>query len=240
MLEDVNLRKAIQDCLKTYQLISKSKKYSNLALCNEASIFSSVILNNREACHDLLSKKNYYTHKFYKLLNDSISPEQSKVTQGSSYDGMEPELIANRYHARQYVTHCVMSDSHRRQRIQTVIDKHMALQKEHVDKKEEVARTFETRQKERQPTVALAKLSSVNSHIENARSTENEEALAIELNKIDEELYEKSKDYSAETIKLLSHLRIPFFCLNDKLKYPELQNDMEYILDLLLDFLSKR
>lgn len=116
----------------------------------------------------------------------------------------------------------------------------MALQKEYVDKKEQVAGTFETRQKERQPTVALAKLSSVNSHIENARSTVKEEALAIELNKIDEELYEKSKDYSAETIKLLSHLRIPFFCLNDNLKYPELQNDMEYILDLLLDFLSKR
>lgn len=240
MLEDVSLRKAIQDCLKTYQLISKSKKYSNLAYCNEESIFNSVILNNREVCHDLLSKKTYYTHKLYKLLNDSISAEQSKATQDNLYDGLEPELIANRHHARQYITHCVMSDNHRRQRLQNLIDKHFRLQKEYVDKKEQVVRSFETKLKEAQPPVALAKLSSENSHIENARSIQNEEVLAVELNKIEEELYDKSKDYSTETIKLLNQLKIPFFCINNNLKYPELQNDMEYLLELLVDLLGKK
>lgn len=239
---DEKIKHAIHNCIKTYDLTSKSKKFSKLTFRNEGKIIKSINAKEKDKFYDLLSKRDYYTTKLYKLLNDSITSEvtenETEITHNRIINGPDPKFMTNRYLARKYVESQILPDDYKRQAIKSLILKHFAFQRSSKESREEIIKKFEESVKMMKPNAKLSKLASTNAHIKDHAINNKKIDLDNELNSLNDKIVFSQKNYSKEACESLQDLKVPFFCTDEEYKYPQLDGDRKYVLDLLVELLA--
>lgn len=211
-MDDEKLKTAIHNAIWVYEQSSKSKKYQRITARNESKITKSILKYNRKLFSDLLSKRDYYSSKIYKLLNDAIKdsdivPDTREDVQSIKF---EPKYIANRFHAMRYLETIILNDSTKKDRIRALITKHLNLQSHLKELRENI--------------IAKHKVS-------NDPKTKN--ILKEELNKWEEKAIYNLKNYSTETNEVMTDLKVPFFYIDPDYVYPDLDSDKIYLLNLM-------
>ncbi|CCE86330.1 Piso0_004813 [Millerozyma farinosa CBS 7064] len=211
-MDDEKLKAAIHNAIWIYEQSSKSKKYQRIAIGNESKITKSVLKYNRKNFIDLLSKRDYYSSKINKLLNEAVTdsdivPDHKKDAQGTK---LEPKYIANRFHASRYLETIILNDSSKKERIRALITKHFDLQSHLKELRENI----------------IAKYKSTN-------DPKTKSILKEELNKWEEKAIYNLKNYAIETNEVMTDLKVPFFYIDPDYSYPDLDSDKIYLLDLM-------
>lgn len=211
-MDDEKLKAAIHNAIWIYEQSSKSKKYQRITIGNENKITKSVLKYNRKNFIDLLSKRDYYSSKINKLLNEAITdsdivPNHNKDVQGIK---LEPRYIANRFHAMRYLETVILNDSSKKERIRALITKHFDLQSHLKELREN--------------TLAKYKLTN---------DPKTKSILKEELNKWEEKAIYNLKNYSIETNEVMTDLKVPFFYIDPDYVYPDLDSDKIYLLNLM-------
>lgn len=241
-MTDDKIKFAVHNCIKTYELTSKSKRFSKLTFENESKITKSINLNHKEKFLDILSKRDHYIGKLNKLLNDSIADEEDHSNKGQNrlVEGPDPKYITNRHHAKQYILNNILSDTSKLQIIEQLISKHFLLQDNYKESRESILKGHHDSIKNLQPNTKLSKLSNINTQIKDHSINNKRVELTNELDALDDMIIFNSKQYNIETYETLQSLKIPFFFIDEMYKYPQLEDDKVYMLDLLVDLLSEK
>lgn len=116
----MDLPKAIDEEIRQYQLISKSRSLKNLNLKNTHKIAKSI---DEKLFKDLLQKKHQVLQKLYKLLNNSIT---DGVSDNLNVDSL---VITNRYLAEKYIMEHIYNDNEKQSKIRQLIETHQNYQK---------------------------------------------------------------------------------------------------------------
>lgn len=115
----MDLSKAIDEEIRQYQLISKSRSLKNLNFKNTSKISKSV---DEKQFKDLLQKKHQVLQKLYKLLNNSIT---DGISDNLNVDSL---VITNRYLAEKYIMEHIYNDNEKQKKIRDLIEKHQTYQ----------------------------------------------------------------------------------------------------------------
>ncbi|CAG87259.2 DEHA2D14102p [Debaryomyces hansenii CBS767] len=241
-MTDDKIKFAVHNCIKTYELTSKSKRFSRLTFEHESKIAKSINLNHKEKFLDILSKRDHYIGKLNKLLNDSITDEADHSSKGQNrlVAGPDPRYITNRHHAKQYIINNVLPNTNKSQIIEQLISKHSKLQDNYKESRESILKGHKDSIKNLQPNTKLSKLSNINAQIKDHSINNKRVELTNELDALDDMIIFNSKQYSIETYETLQSLKIPYFFIDEMYKYPQLDDDRVYMLDLLVDLLTEK
>lgn len=238
-MTDDRIKSAIHNCIKTYELTSKSKRFSKITFENEAKIIESINKNHKEKFMDTLSKRDYYAGKINKLLNDSITDDDSSnMKLKNQANGPDPRYITNRYHAKQYVINSIMSNEVKVKKIKDVIGKHFALQDDYKISRDTILKKHDDSIKNLKPNTSLSKLSSTNAQIKNHTVNSKNAQLNHEIEILNDKIIFNSKQYVIETHEILQSMKIPFFYIDEVYKYPQLDEDKKFMLDLLVELIA--
>lgn len=224
----MNIDSIIQAAIRQYHDTSKSRKLKRLTLLNASSISKGIKTSDRKnELLDIVSKRDHYNHKLYKLLYD-VAPEveEEEVV-------MDPRYIHNRHLARKYLDQKLRDDLFK-SKLQEIIARHKDFQERLLREREAIIARLKA-QNVFEGSTKLAKLSKVNASIGDQKKLVLETQLANELDKHAEVVYYKSQQLSSETTAWLCANGVPFFCLHPDYHYPELKVDQEYMLDYMRD-----
>ncbi|ODV67538.1 hypothetical protein HYPBUDRAFT_161103 [Hyphopichia burtonii NRRL Y-1933] len=265
--KDSQLQSAIHTIISHYDLTSKSKKYSNLTPANSQRITKSVLGNKlkKASLLELVGKKDYYTQKVHKLLNESIQgpsrdssidstepgssgdlstrTSRTNTIQSDTRQGtLDPKYITNRYLAEKYIRTVVLTDQSKVNGLKELIEKHHQYQKKMKQQREIIIEkfNFEKNQLLSKRQSGLSKLNSTNELIDGKKLENLTALLNDELNKFNDLMIFELKKLSQDSENLLYNYQIPFFCINEHYKYPDLNDDKVYVLDLLGDLLDRK
>lgn len=239
---DDKIKFAIHNCIRTYELTSKSKRFSKLTFENESKITKSIELKHKEKFLDILSKRDHYVGKLNKLLNDSVPDEVDNKRKDQARNvviGPDPKHITNRYHAKQYIVNNILPNKNKMQIIEQLILKHFELQNRYKESREKILKDYQDSVRNLHPNTKLSKLTNLNEQIKD-HSVKNERIkLNNELEALDDKIIFNSKQYSIETFETLQSLKVPYFYIDEMFKYPQLDDDRIYVLDLLVKLRNK-
>ncbi|CUM47592.1 uncharacterized protein AC631_05171 [Debaryomyces fabryi] len=241
-MTDDKIKFAVHNCIKTYELTSKSKRFSKLTFENESKITKSIESKHKEKVLDILSKRDHYIGKLNKLLNDSIPDEvdhNKKDQVRAVVEGPDPKYITNRYHAKQYIVNNILPNKNKLQTIEQLIFKHFKLQDSYKESRETILKDHQDSIKNLRPNTKLSKLSNLNEQIKDHSVNNEKIKLNNELEALDDKIIFNSKQYSIETFETLQSLKVPYFYIDELFKYPQLADDRIYVLDLLVKLITK-
>lgn len=219
------LKSTIHESIGQYNRISKSKTLKHLVPSNESRLFELINGDKKiqAELQDILSKRDHYVNKLNKLLDSLIEkhgvsvigskdvtlPKEDTAFSGNEGTPLDPKFICTRYHARQYIANVLPQSS--KKEIKKTIDRHFEFQKYYEDKRKELI----------------------------GNASYNDEQLEDQLDKLDSEVFRQQEVYERESVSTLKSFDIPFFSIAKGWDYPELDEDKEFILGVIVENFSK-
>lgn len=231
-MSESQIREGIHECIRQYQLTSRSRSLKRLNVTNETLIANHVLSNEREKFWELYGKKEYYNTKILKLLNGALKDSGTPLEDNSSLLDIDARYINNRSLAKEYVQQRIMPDKTKNAEIRALITKHFALQKAYMGKR----RSLEERLQALDTDISepSSKISIINAQSKKRKITNEKIILKKEIEELDINMIADMKRYVDETERIFKDLEVPFFCIDERYTYENLEIDKKYLLDLLV------
>lgn len=207
-------------------------KYPKLTDTNEQLIVGTIVKDHHEKFSELISKKDYYDTALFSWIQEIVKHQAKKTIP----DLPDPSYIANRYHATSYVKQIILKDDMKVRAIRELIFKHKAFEDDFMKQREAIINHFN----EKKSSILHKEGPEVLINVKESQISRLRQETETNLRRLEDKMAFKMKSLGHENCELLFGLKVPFFNIDNRFKYPDLKQDQEFMLDFLRDnILSK-
>lgn len=216
------------------------QKYPKLVRHNQAALVQRISSDPelKARYKELYNHREYYTKKLALFLEELVDDPPTDDYQGPE----DATTIANRHHALEYCRHRL--SSLRRQLIKDKMLSHWDLQHLWHQQRQQI-----NDEGQREIAEIEGKLGNCDGKLlcgqmklagfRDQQLNMKRKQLQDKLNKFDENILKECGRLAEANTEFLRESRIPFFCLQPSLRYPELDNDKAWMIQQLQQLLSE-